>query len=93
MHGKSASLADMTAWLAEVPEQPPADAPGDDLAIYPNGNFIRQSAELADSSDPTLSDLTRELQAEAKAQSEAAKEVEALLALSPERNTENPQPA
>jgi predicted Ser/Thr protein kinase len=57
------------------------------------GKLQNQSAELADADDPTLPDLTRELQAEARAQSEAAEEVEALLAVSPERNKENPQPA
>jgi NAD(P)H-dependent FMN reductase len=57
------------------------------------GKLQSQSAQLADASDPTLPDLTRELQAEAQAQSEAAREVEALLALSPERNKEIPQPA
>jgi predicted Ser/Thr protein kinase len=56
------------------------------------GKLQSQSAELADASDPTLSDLTRELQDDAGAQSEAAEEVEALLALSPERNKENPHP-
>jgi NAD(P)H-dependent FMN reductase len=54
------------------------------------GKLQSQSAELADADDPTLSDLTRELQDDARAQSEAAEEVEALLALSPERNKENP---
>jgi serine/threonine protein kinase len=57
------------------------------------GKLQSQSAELTDVGDPTLPDLTRELQAEAEAQSEAAKEVEALLALSPERHKEIPQPA
>ena len=52
-----------------------------------------QSAELADASDPTLPDLTRELQEDARAQSAAADEVEALLALSPVRNNETPHPA
>ena len=56
------------------------------------GKLQSQSAELADANDPTLPDLTRELQDEARAQSEAAKEIEALLALSPERNKENPHP-
>ena len=56
------------------------------------GKLQSQSAELADADDPTLPDLTRELQDEARAQSEAAKEIEALLALSPERNKENPHP-
>jgi predicted Ser/Thr protein kinase len=39
-----------------------------------------QQAELAEESDPTLGDLTRELEAEAAAQGAAAREVEALLA-------------
>jgi len=39
-----------------------------------------QQAELAGESDPTLGDLTRELQAEADAQAAAAREIEALLA-------------
>ena len=56
------------------------------------GKLQSQSAELADANDPTLPDLTRELQDEARAQSEAAKEIETLLALSPERNKENPHP-
>ena len=38
-----------------------------------------QHAELAEESEPTLADLTRELQAEAEAQAAAAKEIEALL--------------
>jgi hypothetical protein len=38
-----------------------------------------QHAELAQESEPTLADLTRELQAEAAAQAAAAKEIEALL--------------
>ena len=38
-----------------------------------------QHAELAEETEPTLAELTRELQAEAKAQAAAAKEIEALL--------------
>jgi hypothetical protein len=38
-----------------------------------------QHAELAEESEPTLADVTRELQAEAAAQAAAAKEIEALL--------------
>jgi hypothetical protein len=38
-----------------------------------------QHAELVEETEPTLADLTRELQAEADAQAAAAKEIEALL--------------
>jgi len=38
-----------------------------------------QHAELAEETEPTLAELTRELQAEAEAQAAAAKEIEALL--------------
>ncbi len=46
--GQSARLADITAWLDETSEPQPAAGDGEVLAIYPNGNFMPHTAELAE---------------------------------------------
>jgi anaerobic magnesium-protoporphyrin IX monomethyl ester cyclase len=47
IQGKSASLSDTLGWLAEVPEVVDSDK-AEVLEIYPNGQFIRRSSELAE---------------------------------------------
>jgi radical SAM superfamily enzyme YgiQ (UPF0313 family) len=48
VQGKSATLEEVHAWLSAVPDRWPTDEQGDLLAIYPNGNIMRQSPELVD---------------------------------------------